>query len=83
MAARRPRGHRVPQLLVGVSASAQQTSAGDAQTPWLHQEVSALWRATPHVQQVGRQCVGSLQALPGAPLLPPRSILDRTCPVRT
>jgi hypothetical protein len=58
-----------PQLFVGVPASAQQTSSGGAQTPWLHQEVSALRPAVAHAQQVGWQSVGSVQALPGAPSL--------------
>jgi hypothetical protein len=55
--------------LVGVPASAQQTSIGDAHTPSLHQDVSALRPAVLHAQQVGRHCVGSVQALPGAPSL--------------
>jgi hypothetical protein len=58
-----------PQLLVCVPASAQHTWAGEAQTPSLHQEVSALLPAVPHAQQVGWHCVGSVQALPGAPSL--------------
>lgn len=58
-----------PQLFVGVPASAQQTSAGVAHTPWLHQDVRALRPAAPQAQQVGRHWVGLVQALPGAPSL--------------
>ena len=62
-----PASVQSPQLLVGVPARAQQTSPPDAQTPSLHQEVSALRPAVTQAQQVGRHWVGSVQALPGAP----------------